>query len=701
VTSPRLLLQPLRSAVAFDLAKIDLGFALRSTVGVAIPLLLALAAGNAALGGAAAIGALSAGFASQQGVYRTRAAAMLWTSAGMALSAFVGASASHSSVAIVAATAGWGYAYGLVASLGPAATAAGLNSTIALIVFSNLNLELSPAAAALQAACVFAGGALQTLLLVLVWPIGRFGVERRALAAAYRTLASYAQALADVSAFEGKLAPPAATPIVTVRSALADPRPFATRADSAAFQLLLDEAERIRGTLAALAAAAGARVVSGAERACVGELAVPSAEVLRAVARALEAARAPGDVGRAWARIAEIEQRLRGGGAIAVDARALFGQLRSAWRVAEAPAEDVPQSVTDDGPGPSVFPRLADALATLRANVPLASPFGRLGVRLAVALAVAVAVYRVYDLRNGYWLALTTVLLLKPDYTTTVARAAARVAGTLLGAAVATLIASYLAPGPHALVALCIAFAALGYVAFNANYAVYATSITAYVIFMLALLGQPERAAVSARVIATLGGSALATLAMLVWPTWESKRATDRLADLLDAEANYVEVLLRAYLTGERTNSSEVRAAQSAAWSARAEAEASVDRMLAEPQATHAIAAHVALGVLAASRGLGLGLLALNVHGSRERPTPRPELAPLAQALASTLRADAVALRTGRPADSPVALRALLPEDAADVPGELDFIVDSTNTISGLLRGGEPAADVREPNAGA
>jgi len=683
-----MLLHPLRAAAVFDSSKIDLGFALRSSVGVAIPLLLALAAGNAALGGASAIGALSAGFASQQGVYRTRAAAMLWTSAGMALCAFVGATAGHSSIAIVVATAACGYAYGIVASLGPAATAAGLNSTIALIVFSNLNVDLSPAAAAMQAACVFAGGGVQTLLLVAVWPIARFGVERRALAAAYRTLAGYAGTLLDEPQAGTGLAPPAAGPILSVRSTLADPQPFASRADSAAFQSLLDEAERIRGMLGALRAAAAAPGVAPADAACVASLAPAAQSILFQIARALEVARAPHDDDGAWSRAGEVEKQCVRGAGIANDVQALLGQLRSAWRIAESPADEEPAEPAGGGAPARIFPRLADALATLRANVPLTSPFGRLAIRLAAALAVAVAIYRVYDLRNGYWLALTTVLLLKPDYTTTVASAAARVAGTLAGAGVATIIAAYTAHGPHALVALCIAFAAAGYLAFSANYALYATTITAYVIFMLALLGQPERTAVAARIVATLAGAALAGLATLVWPTWESKRATERLADLVDAEADYACALLRAYAAEEPPDAPEVRAAQSAAWSTRAEAEASVDRMLAEPSATHAISPGVAMGVLAATRRLGLGLLALNVHRSRASATPRPELVPLASGLSASLRASALALRTGRSPAATFALRELLAvKGHGDVAPELDFVVDSANAIADLSRG--------------
>ncbi|MGH7330078.1 MAG: FUSC family protein, partial [Polyangiaceae bacterium] len=135
------------------------------------------------------MGALAAGFASQQGVYRTRATAMIWTVAAMALSTFVGAFVGHSLIALVVVTALWGYAYGIIASLGPAAITVGINSVIALIVFSHYPVDALHAAG--EAVLVFAGGLVQTFLLVSVWPLRRFSAERRALANAARSLAQY------------------------------------------------------------------------------------------------------------------------------------------------------------------------------------------------------------------------------------------------------------------------------------------------------------------------------------------------------------------------------------------------------------------------------------------------------------------------------------------------------------------------------
>ncbi len=676
----------LRSASAFDRSKIDWGFALRSSAGVALPLVVALGTGDLRLGASAAIGALSAGFASQQGVYRTRAAAMLWTSGGMALSAWVGALVGHLGVLDVVAVALWGYAYGIVASLGPAATAAALNSTIAFLVFGNLNVVLTPEQAALQAAAVCAGGALQTLLLVVVWPISRFALERRSLAAAYDALAVHARDMAG----RPERAPPGAL-IAGVRSTLADPQPFARRGDVAVFQALLDEAERIRNSLGALTTIALRTAPDSDDARLSSAATAEAAAVLSALAAALRDGRAPREDGGAWERIVALHG---GSAALSADLAALFGRLRAAWRIAQAPSGEYDPAALPVVRGFAI-PRFSDALETLVANVPLASPYGRLGVRLAVTLAVAAALYHALNVRNGYWMGLTVVLLLKPDFTTTIVRGVSRVAGTIVGAGVATAIAVYLNPGQHVEVALCIVFAALGYVAFNANYAVYTTTITAYVIFMLALLGQPEQAAVTARVAATLAGAGLAALATLLWPTWESVRVNERLATLLDKQRVYAARIFAAYVVPEATGAAAVRDAQAASWAARSAAEASVDAMGGEPARTHAIPLRCALGILAASQRIALGLLALNAHRTAAAGMERPWLRALAADVDSALAAAATALRGHRaPADVP----ALRPASESAQPAagtadpvavrvlaELDMIVDGVNTLLELV----------------
>lgn len=563
---------------------------------------------------------------------------MIWTALAMALSTFVGAIVGHSLAELVIVTALWGYAYGIIASLGPAATTIGINSVIALIVFSHYPVDSQHAA--FEALSVIAGGLVQTFLLVIVWPLRRFSAERHALAGAARSLARYASDLAS-----GTLALPATQPLTNVRETLADPQPFAHRGDIAVFQSLLDELQRIRGSLAALTTD---RAHASDTRA-LDDLVLATAAILDELANALDAAREPIDPHGEWIRLQEADHRLESLGAerhLRSDAHALAGQLRSVWRIATVPAAAGVQTAPEQRHMPTIaLPALDDTLATLRANTTQNSPFGRLAPRVAGTLALATILGGILPTAHGYWIAMTAVILLRPDFSQTFLRGIGRVAGTLVGAAFATALAAHVRPGAETYVGLCIFFAGLGYFVFKANYALFTVAITSYVAFALALLGQPEAMAVRDRVLATVVAGILAGVAVFIWPTWEGGRVRTALADLVEAQRAYLRNILVAYIDPKRYDAAAVASAQRNSWSLRANAEASVDRMLGEPSRQHAIPPECALGILAASRRVGLASLSLNAHYAQSQRIPRPQLGAFAEALDYALAEAARLLR--------------------------------------------------------
>jgi len=152
-------------------------------------------------------------------------------------------------------------------------------------------------------------------------------------------------------------------------------------------------------------------------------------------------------------------------------------------------------------------PGLRRALLRVRPHIAPRSPAFRYAVRLSVTLGACAGATRALNLRQWYWVPMTALLVLKPDLQQTLSRGFARIAGTLIGAAIATLIAATLRPDPPVLVVLVLVSAALCYTLLNVNYAAYAIAITAYVAFLLALVGLPELTVVRLRVTNTaLGG---------------------------------------------------------------------------------------------------------------------------------------------------------------------------------------------------
>jgi len=145
-----------------------------------------------------------------------------------------------------------------------------------------------------------------------------------------------------------------------------------------------------------------------------------------------------------------------------------------------------------------------------RRQLPVSRAMIPYALRTAGAAALCVVISRSLRMPNGYWAPMTALLVIRPTLRETVSRGMARGAGTLIGAGVATLVAALLRPGPDLTAALVVVFAWGAYAMRRVHYAALTTSITACIVFLLALFGLPEPANAAHRIIATLVGGAIA-----------------------------------------------------------------------------------------------------------------------------------------------------------------------------------------------
>jgi uncharacterized membrane protein YccC len=270
-------------------------------------------------------------------------------------------------------------------------------------------------------------------------------------------------------------------------------------------------------------------------------------------------------------------------------------------------------------------------------------------LRFAIVLAVAMALGRHFAADRGYWIPMTAALVLKPDFQTTFVRGFGRIAGTLIGAVVATLVIALVRGHPVAQVAGLIATAAAAYVTFNPNYALFSIAITSFVVIVLGMRGLPGTTTIDARVLDTLAGGALAMIGYLAWPTWERKRTRALLADLIEAQLRAANAILREYFSPSNDARLAIERARTAAWEARTAAETSIDRTRNEPRRPHTIGAARALRILSATQRFGLANLAMETAIEGETPMgDGSALAPFAKALDDQLVELAHALRESR-----------------------------------------------------
>jgi uncharacterized membrane protein YccC len=172
---------------------------------------------------------------------------------------------------------------------------------------------------------------------------------------------------------------------------------------------------------------------------------------------------------------------------------------------------------------------------------------------------------------------MTAAIVLRPDFAATFNFGLLRVVGTILGLVLTT---ALLHITPHdawthlALMAvLCMAFRYLA----TAHYGVAVAALTGTVVIFLSFEGVNSGTAVLDRVLNTALGSGMALLAYIVWPTWERGRARVVLSEMLEAYAHY----LRALARPERRDAH--RETRTAVRTIRTNAQASLDRMQAEP----------------------------------------------------------------------------------------------------------------------
>ena len=133
-------------------------------------------------------------------------------------------------------------------------------------------------------------------------------------------------------------------------------------------------------------------------------------------------------------------------------------------------------------------------------------------LRLVLTVSLASEVYRRLGIRSGYWIPMTALLVQKPAFRETLNRALTRVGGTLAGATLATILASYVRPGPWPLAALTTFFAFWCFATIAVNYGLFSLCITSYIVFLLSLNQIPGPELAHRRAACTAVGALIALL---------------------------------------------------------------------------------------------------------------------------------------------------------------------------------------------
>ena len=308
----------------------------------------------------------------------------------------------------------------------------------------------------------------------------------------------------------------------------------------------------------------------------------------------------------------------------------------------------------------------------------------RHAVRLAVLVPATTALAEYSGLHRGYWVPLTVVLVLRPDFGATSSQGAARVLGTFLGLALAGVVALSLHPsGAWSVVAVAVTSWA-AYATFRASPVAWVGFITALVVFLLNVVTPDTAGIVVDRLVDSLIGGAIALGAYLLWPTWSERDAEQALAHLAEAEREYAGSVLAGDSLGSYARQTRIAAAN---------AEAAVTRSLAEPK-VHRIDADRALGVLEGFRRVSESLHALRAGSIKVRELEDRELA---GAVDKGMASIGVALRSGESIGEHPDLAALRSRLALEVGDggtlvQTDQLLEALSALVHVLRATPAAA---------
>ena len=640
-------LATVRAATTLARARPAYAAGLRAAAATVGPLGVAMLVGSTG-GTWLSIAGFTAALSDRGGTYRDRATTMLAVAGSTACAVMIGSVSGHSMWLAVPAT----FAVAMLASLARVWGASGVSIGGAALTGFVVALAFPAATAEDAVARVgfsLVGGAWAMFVALLLWPLRPYRPARVAVANAYRALGAL---VADIAT---RLEQPAltsrrelATASAALRAALESVRQVLTQlrrgrpGSSGRGEHLLvlgDLCDQLFVHAVAVAEAIETIAPTGRDAAAqlvARETLAMMATTSHALALAVEEEREalPVPLGWSGATLRSLVEsrtpaRTEADGApvhylhaaAILDRAARFAQtaIASARALSDGPGATTEFPLPDD---PLADEDDASPLTTLRALITPGSVILLFALRVAAVTSLAVLLTGVLDLRRGYWVTITVIVIMQPYTGATLHRALQRVLGTVVGGILTAVLGAWF-HDPRAILALAFVFATLSVALMPLNYAVFSVFLTpTFVLLAEASAGDWHLA--GTRVLNTMLGGALALGgARFLWPSPEWTRLPGYMAAALRANAAYLRAVGALFADRSDAAGERLRAFRRTSGLAILNAEESVQR-LTEEQAGAGDATAPALSLLTYTRRFiaSTASLALARHTADERFVP-------------------------------------------------------------------------------
>ncbi len=208
----------------------------------------------------------------------------------------------------------------------------------------------------------------------------------------------------------------------------------------------------------------------------------------------------------------------------------------------------------------------------------------RHAIRVSIATTAGFIVAQFFPLGHSYWILLTIIVILKPNYGLTQKRNYDRLLGTVVGAAIGALIL-YFIRDRHVIFVLMVILMILAYSFMRTKYLVFVMLMTPYILILFYLLNPLHFGAVIGdRLLDTAIGSGIAFLANLfIAPAWVKEQFGSYLLQMIEANKNYFREVSVTFV-GEEVEISQYKYARKLAYVALANVTDALNRMLSEPR---------------------------------------------------------------------------------------------------------------------
>ncbi|MEH2147211.1 FUSC family protein [Nostoc sp.] len=233
---------------------------------------------------------------------------------------------------------------------------------------------------------------------------------------------------------------------------------------------------------------------------------------------------------------------------------------------------------------PPAQPERSTIIDTLRNNFTFDSVLFRHALRLALITTLAELLASVFQLPRGYWITLTALVALKPNFggtsQTTVQRVVGTILGGIIGIALVLLVKNQLA------IAVC--FLLLVFVAMSVrslSYSIFTILLTPAIILLLNIISAGGWQVGVLRIFDSFAGGALALLgSYLLFPRWERQQLPAQLEKTIRANLAYFQQVIANYLHPEHNAIADINTLRHQAALENANANAAAQRLFSEPR---------------------------------------------------------------------------------------------------------------------